>query len=230
MQLASAYTSAALIGRTQEQQALRSPSALPEGNGATGASDSTAKIAALTQDQKTRGPSQTGTSVAAKSATDSTAENAAEKTAETAKAAAKSKTAGANAVFARYDLTHISATEVDHMTSELKSAGFDDLGFLMGLERQGAAYRTEMETRANVPGYKTDSGFDASAPMDLLAKTRSERDLAHRYGQTTERLDSQLAKLEAAHMNRPSAAAPAGPSAQMAETLVLFQAQRLWIE
>lgn len=222
MQLASAYTSAALIGRTQEQQALRSSSALPEGNGATGASDSTAKIAAPTQDQKTRGPSQTGSPAVTQST--------AEKSAETAKTAAKSKTAGANAVFARYDLTHISATEVDHMTSELKSAGFDDLGFLLGLERQGAAYRTEMETRANVPGYKTDSGFDASAPMDLLAKTRSERDLAHRYGQTTERLDSQLAKLEAAHMNRPSAAAPAGPSAQMAETLVLFQAQRLWIE
>jgi len=222
MQLSSAYTSAALIGRTQEQQALRSPSALPEGNGATGATDSTAKIAAPTQDQKTRGPSQTGTSAVTQST--------AEKSAETAKAAAKSKTAGANAVFARYDLTHISATEVDHMTSELKSAGFDDLGFLLGLERQGAAYRTEMETRANVPGYKTDSGFDASAPMDLLAKTRSERDLAHRYGQTTERLDSQLAKLEVAHMNRPSAAAATGPSAQMAETLVLFQAQRLWIE
>lgn len=223
MQLASAYTSAALTGRTQEQQALRSPSVAPEGNGATGAPDSTAQTANPTQDQKTRGkPSQTGSPAI----TQSTAENAA----ETAKSAVKSKTAGANAVFARYDLTQISATEIDQMTSELKSAGFDDLGFLMSLERQGATYRTEMETRATVPGYETNSGFDAATPMDLLAQTRSERDLAHRYGQTTERLDSQLAKLEAAHMNRPSAAAPAGPSAQMAETLVLFQAQRLWIE
>jgi len=221
MQLASAYTSAALTGRTQEQQALRSSSVAPEGNGATALPDS--KIAPSPHDPKTRStPSQTGADTVTKTA------NATEQSA--ANPTAKSKAANANAVFARYDLTQISATEIDQMTSELKSAGFDDLGFLMSLERQGATYRTEMETRATVPGYETNSGFDAAAPMDLLAQTRSERDLAHRYGQTTERLDSQLAKLEAAHMNRPSAAAPAGPSAQMAETLVLFQAQRLWIE
>ncbi|AVW90841.1 hypothetical protein [Celeribacter baekdonensis] len=223
MQLASAYTSAALIGRAQEQQALRSPSATPEGNGASALSDNNAQTAGPVQDQKApEKPRQTGSPAPTKSTIDSAA--------ETAKATAKSKASAANAVFARYELTQISATEIDQMTSELKTAGFDDLGFLMGLERQGATYRTEMESRANVLGYETNSGFDAEAPMDLLAKTRSERDLAHRYGQTTERLDSQLAKLEAAHMKRPSAAAPTGPSAQMAETLVLFQAQRLWIE
>ncbi|WP_434286960.1 hypothetical protein [Celeribacter sp. SCSIO 80788] len=135
---------------------------------------------------------------------------------------------GARNIFARYDLTAISATEIDQLTADLKAARFDDLGFIMGLERQGAAYRSDMENSGSVYGIG-GAEFDPDTPIDLIAQTRSELALASRYGQDTERLATQLFKLEEAQMARPVATAVSS-TPRLAETLVLFQAQRLWIE
>ncbi len=132
-------------------------------------------------------------------------------------------------IFADYDLTAITPTEVDTLTTRLKDARFDDLGFVLSLERYGAIYASEMQ--AVYATSETDTSEDA--PIDLLALTRSELALAERYGQPTERLSTQLFKLEEAQNSR---AAPqtettvSAPESSLAETLVLFQAQRLWIE
>ena len=106
---------------------------------------------------------------------------------------------------------------------------FDDLGFIMGLERQGAIYRADMEHSGSVYGIGSGEAFDPDAPMDLIAQTRSDLALARRYGQDTERLSTHLFKLEEAQMTCPVATATVS-TPQLAETLVLFQAQRLWIE
>ncbi|WP_460273484.1 hypothetical protein [Celeribacter sp. ULVN23_4] len=135
----------------------------------------------------------------------------------------------AREIFARYDLTAISPTAIDELTAELKAVRFDDLGFVMGLERQGAAYLSEMAATGRVYG-TGEEGTDPNAPVDLIARARSDLASASRYGQDTERLTTHLFKLEEAQMSRPVASAPASTSPQLAETLVLFQAQRLWIE
>lgn len=135
----------------------------------------------------------------------------------------------ARAIFANYDLTSISANEIDQLTQDLKSNRFGDLGFVMSIERQGASYRNEMENSGSVYGIG-DAEFDPDAKFDLIEKTRTELSLATRYGQDTERLSSQLFKLEEAQMSRPSSNSMAAPTTEMAETLVLFQAQRLWVE
>ncbi|MDO6457299.1 hypothetical protein Q4560_03125 [Celeribacter halophilus] len=132
-------------------------------------------------------------------------------------------------LFAKYDLSRITPKEIDTLAADLKTARFDDLGFVMALERHGAAYHAEMMASGSIYSPE-DPAFDAEAPVDLIKKTRRELALAQRYGQDTDRLASQVLKLEAAQMSR-AASAPSGMSnPQLAETLVLFQAQRLWIE
>ncbi|MBW6417499.1 hypothetical protein [Celeribacter sp. PS-C1] len=143
--------------------------------------------------------------------------------------AARKTIRGAADVFAKYDLTKITPAQIDALTADLKVARFDDLGFAMSLERQGAAYHAEMEASGSVYGIG-DEDFDADAPVDLIAKTRSELALAQRYGQDTVRLSTQLFKLEEAQMSRASGASAPSSAPQLAETLVLFQAQRLWVE
>ncbi|MEG3660361.1 hypothetical protein [Celeribacter halophilus] len=132
-------------------------------------------------------------------------------------------------LFAKYDLSRITPKEIDTLAADLKTARFDDLGFVMSLERHGAAYHAEMTASGSVYGPE-DPAFDAEAPVDLIEKTRRELALAQRYGLDTDRLESQVFKLETAQMSR-AASAPSGmTNPQLAETLVLFQAQRLWIE
>ena len=132
-------------------------------------------------------------------------------------------------LFAKYDLSRITPKEIDTLAADLKAARFDDLGSVMALERHGAAYHAEMMASGSVYGLENPA-FDAEAPVDLIEKTRSELALAQRYGLDTDRLESQVFKLETAQMSR-AASAPSGmANPQLAETLVLFQAQRLWIE
>ncbi|WP_417239732.1 hypothetical protein [Celeribacter halophilus] len=132
-------------------------------------------------------------------------------------------------LFAKYDLSRITPKEIDTLAADLKTARFDDLGFVMTLERHGVAYHAEMTASGSVYGQE-DPAFDAEAPVDLIEKTRRELALAQRYGLDTDRLESQVFKLETAQMSR-AASAPSGmTNPQLAETLVLFQAQRLWIE
>ncbi|SFI86228.1 hypothetical protein [Celeribacter neptunius] len=123
-------------------------------------------------------------------------------------------------IFAPYDLTAISPTEIDQLTRDLKTARFDDLGFVLGLEREGASYRQEMENSGSVYGIG-DAGFNADAPVNLIDKTRADLALAQRYGQDTERLSHQLEKLEVAQMSRVSLPPAARP--QLAENLILLQ-------
>ncbi|ATG47032.1 hypothetical protein CEW89_05265 [Celeribacter ethanolicus] len=167
-----------------------------------------------------------GSSVSDGPASQDSPQNPAKSTTDTGKSTAVQS---ARDIFARYDLTAISANEIDRLTADLKAARFDDLGFVMGLERQGASYRADMEHSGSVYGIGGAEAFDPDAPMDLIAQTRSDLALARRYGQDTERLSTHLFKLEEAQMTRPVATATVSPP-QLAETLVLFQAQRLWIE
>ncbi|WP_417245557.1 hypothetical protein [Celeribacter sp.] len=135
----------------------------------------------------------------------------------------------ATPLFAKYDLSRITPKEIDTLATDLKAARFDDLGFVMALERHGAAYHAEMTASGSVYSPENPT-FNAEAPVDLIEKTRSELALAQRYGLDTDRLESQVFKLETAQMSR-GASAPSGmANPQLAETLVLFQAQRLWIE
>ncbi|WP_226550693.1 hypothetical protein [Celeribacter naphthalenivorans] len=186
------------------------------------------------QDPKTAAKDAGGSSVATdaqgqKNTAKDGAKNGAQDATTTQNAAARKTIRGAADVFAKYDLTKITPTQIDALTADLKAARFDDLGFVMSLERQGAAYHAEMEASGSVYGIG-DQDFDADAPVDLIAKTRSELALAQRYGQDTERLSTQLFKLEEAQMSRASAAPAPSSAPQLAETLVLFQAQRLWVE
>ncbi|WP_321363952.1 hypothetical protein [uncultured Celeribacter sp.] len=183
-----------------------------------------------TQDPKTAAQDAGGSSVATDAqGQKNAAQNDAQNAAATQNTAARTTIRGAADVFAKYDLTKITPTQIDALTADLKTARFDDLGFVMSLERQGAAYHAEMEASSSVYGID-DQDFDADAPVDLIAKTRSELALAQRYGQDTERLSTQLFKLEEAQMSRASAAPAPSSTPQLAETLVLFQAQRLWVE
>ncbi|WP_417255887.1 hypothetical protein [Celeribacter halophilus] len=132
-------------------------------------------------------------------------------------------------LFAKYDLSRITPKEIDTLAADLKAARFDDLGFVMALERHGAAYHAEMTASGSVYGPE-DPAFDAEAPVNLIEKTRSELALAQRYDLDTDRLESQVLKLEAAQMSRAASAPTGMATPQLAETLVLFQAQRLRIE
>ncbi|PTQ71956.1 hypothetical protein [Celeribacter persicus] len=199
MQIFSAHSLLAARGQTQNQTAVTNA--------------------------ETRGDSVADDPAANGSSEKTTAQSGAQHTGASGKSNAIQ---GAREIFARYDLTAISANEIDQLTAVLKAARFDDLGFVMGLERQGAAYRTDMENSGRVYGIGATE-FDPDTPIDLLAQTRSELALASRYGQDTERLSTQLFKLEEAQMARP-AATTTSATPQLAETLVLFQAQRLWIE
>ncbi|WP_417253730.1 hypothetical protein [Celeribacter sp.] len=145
------------------------------------------------------------------------------------RAAAQKIIRDAAPLFAKYDLSRITPKEIDTLSADLKAARFDDLGFVMALERNGAAYHAEMTSSGSVYSPENPT-FDAESPVDLIEKTRKELELAQRYGLDTDRLESQVFKLETAQMSR-AASAPSGMSnPQLAETLVLFQAQRLWIE
>lgn len=148
----------------------------------------------------------------------STAAHMAHRQTEKADSSRKAET---TEVFAHFDLTAISPREVDQLVHELKTKRFDDLGFVMSLEREGANYRAEVEAAATIPGYEGDGGFDPDAKLDLLAKTRADLDMARRYGEDTERLEQQLAKLET--FVSPSSGHQT-PS-RLAETLLWFRAQ-----
>ncbi|MCA0044994.1 hypothetical protein [Celeribacter litoreus] len=131
-------------------------------------------------------------------------------------------------IFADYDLTAILPEDVDTLAMRLKSARFDDVGFVLELERYGAAYQSEMQ-----------SIYGGDAPslqehIDLIALTEQELSLAERHGHETERLSRQLFRLQEAQS--ATATHSVGlqtfpePDRLSAETLVLFQAQRLWVE
>lgn len=205
MQISSAFQFLAAQGLSQSQ------------------SQSQSQAQTAVPDAETRGASVSGGNASDASARGTTTSSTASSTSGKSSAIQRARN-----IFANYDLTAISANEIDQLTSDLKAARFDDLGFVMGLERQGAAYRCDMESSGSVYGMGT-AEFDPDAPMDLIGQTRTELSLASRYGQDTERLSTQLFKLEEAQMTRPVATAAAS-TPQLAETLVLFQAQRLWIE
>lgn len=140
------------------------------------------------------------------------------------------KTLSTQQVFAKYDLTDISPVDVDKMAAELRSSGFDDVGFILGLETRGENWRSHMQGALGDAGYEYAGGYDANAPADVIASTRTQLAMAHKYGEPTDFLTDQLAKMEEYHAQGHPQTAAASPSAQTAESLVLLQAQRIWIE
>ena len=140
------------------------------------------------------------------------------------------KRPSADTVFAKYDLNSISPHDVDQMALELRASDFDDVGFILGLETRGEKWRSHMTETLNDAGYEFDPAYDPNVATDVIASLKGQIDMAVRHGNPTEFLDTQLSKMEQLNAKAHPKTALEGPSAQMAQTLVLFQAQRVWIE
>jgi hypothetical protein len=151
-------------------------------------------------------------------------------TAEPSSTQTASKQITSQQVLANYDMTSISPTEVDQMASELRSSGFDDVGFILGLETRGENWRSHMQGALGDAGYEYDTKYNPNAATDLIASTKDQLAMATKFGEPTDFLTDQLGKMEQYHEQGHPQTAAAAPSAQMAETLVLFQAQRVWVE
>lgn len=214
MQISSAYHYSALIGHAQGQSTLR-----------TAPSTRSAGGLGLPDAARAR---NTGPVTAANAVSPVTPRREAAALSATERPESSAASRAIRDIFGKYDLSAISSEDIDQLTADLKAARFDDLGFVMGLEREGAAYRRDMEASGRVYGIG-DTEFDADAPIDLIEKTRADLTLAQRYGEDTDRLSAQLAKLEDAQTMRSPQLLPP-PTPKLTETLVLFQAQRLWIE
>ncbi|SEK83588.1 hypothetical protein [Pacificibacter marinus] len=135
-----------------------------------------------------------------------------------------------DAVFAKHDLTDISPRDVDKMAKELRASGYDDVGFILGLETRGEKWRSHMTETLNDAGYEFDPNYDPTRPTDVIASVKEQLDMSHRFGDPTEYLSDQLSKMERANAQAHPQTAPTGTSSQLAQTLVLFQAQRIWVE
>lgn len=140
------------------------------------------------------------------------------------------KRPSADAVFAKYDLNSISPHDVDEMATALRASDFDDVGFILGLETRGEKWRSHMTETLNDAGYEFDPAYDPNVPTDVIASLKEQIDLSTRHGDPTEFLNAQLSKMELLNAKAHPQTAPEGPSEQMAQTLVLFQAQRVWVE
>jgi hypothetical protein len=140
------------------------------------------------------------------------------------------KTTASDAIFQKYDLTDISPREVDSMAKELRDTGYDDVGFILGLETRGEKWRSHMMQTLNDAGYEFDPSYTPTAATDVIASLKEQVKTSQRFGESTEFLNEQLSKMERLNTQAHPQTAATGPSSQMAQTLVLFQAQRIWIE
>jgi hypothetical protein len=135
-----------------------------------------------------------------------------------------------DAVFAKYDLNDISPHDIDDMAKELRASNFDDVGFILGLETRGEKWRSHMMETLNNAGYEFDPQYDPAAPTDVIASLKEQIDMSTRSGNPTEFLNEQLSKMEHLNAKAHPKTTPVGPSPELAQTLVLFQAQRVWVE
>ncbi|RPE71695.1 hypothetical protein EDD53_0821 [Pacificibacter maritimus] len=140
------------------------------------------------------------------------------------------KTSASNAIFQKYDLTNISPRDVDAMAKELRDSGFDDVGFILGLETRGEKWRSHMMQSLNDAGYEFDPSYDPTARTDVIAGLKEQVQTSQRFGDPTEFLSEQLSKMERLNAQAHPQTATSGPSPEMAQTLMLFQAQRIWVE
>lgn len=140
------------------------------------------------------------------------------------------KRPSSDAVFAKFDLKNISPRDIDNMAKELRGSNFDDVGFILGLETRGEKWRSHMMETLNDAGYEFDPNYDPTAPTDVIASLKEQIDMSTRSGNSTEFLKEQLSKMEHLNAKAHPQIAPEGPSSQLAQTLVLFQAQRVWVE
>ncbi|MBU2866472.1 hypothetical protein [Pacificibacter marinus] len=143
---------------------------------------------------------------------------------------APKKRPSADAVFAKYDLNDISPRDIDKMSEELRASDFDDVGFILGLETRGEKWRSHMMDSLSSAGYEFEPNFDPTASSDVIASIKEQIDLSMRSGNATEFLNEQLSKMEDRNAKAHPRTALEGASSQLAQTLVLFQAQRVWVE
>ncbi|MBU2934978.1 MULTISPECIES: hypothetical protein [Pacificibacter] len=143
---------------------------------------------------------------------------------------APKKRPSADAVFAKYDLNDISPRDIDKMAAELRASDFDDVGFILGLETRGEKWRSHMMDSLNTAGYDFEPNFDPTASTDVIASIKEQINLSMRSGNSTEFLNEQLSKMEDRNAKAHPQTALEGASSQLAQTLVLFQAQRVWVE
>lgn len=140
------------------------------------------------------------------------------------------KRPSADSVFAQYDLNDISPRDIDKMAEQLRASDFDDVGFILGLETRGEKWRSHMMETLNDAGYDFDPSYDPTAPTDVIASLKEQIDMSTRSGNPTEFLNEQLSKMEHLNAKAHPQTVPMGPSPELAQTLVLFQAQRVWVE
>lgn len=158
------------------------------------------------------------------------AQNSTAADAQTSKSASPSNAVTSDVIFSKYDLTDISPRDVDTMAKELRASGYDDVGFILGLETRGDKWRSHMMETLNDAGYEFEPNYDPARPTDVIASVKEQLEMSQRFGNPTEYLSEQLSKMEHANTQAHPNTTPAGTSSQLAQTLVLFQAQRVWIE
>ena len=138
----------------------------------------------------------------------------------------------AEAIYADYDLTHLSPDEIDEMTDRLREAGVYEFGDMMMLETRGTRFQQHLCNCLYQAGITNSPSFDGTQKSDVIASFKFQIEMSRRAGDPTEFAQKSLDRLEEIHAQAqadrakaqpvPSRAAP--PPA-LAQSLLGFMAQ-----
>jgi hypothetical protein len=99
-------------------------------------------------------------------------------------------------VFARYNLTAITATEIDWLVDELRELGLQDTPFLLELESRGSRFRSMVAQNLSACGIGRNLQINNSAPINLIEVVKQQIEIAKQEGNKTAFTERYLAKLE----------------------------------
>lgn len=103
---------------------------------------------------------------------------------------------GIGVAFARYDLTAISADEIDDLVDSLKKLGLKDTPFLLELETRGSRFRSQIASNLNGLGITREVKIDNSEKINLIEVVEKQIEMAKHKGNKTAFTERYLEKLE----------------------------------
>lgn len=138
----------------------------------------------------------------------------------------------AEAIYADYDLTHMSPDEIDDMTDRLREAGVYEFSDMMMLETRGTRFQQHLCDGLYEAGILESPSFDGTRKSDILESFKIQIEMSRRAGdpidyaqKSLDRLEDIHAQAQADRAKAQSVPSHAAPPPALAQSLLGFMAQ-----